>query len=332
MTNHTPVDRFAIEAGDLSPTPRAPSLEFVDPLRRYVLDWCIDQGIAKPALASWQETVRGGSNLSQRGRLLCLELDIDAATLSDVHRELYQQPTLLLRIIDWLVRAAYVRLQRAVNSPVRFNAIEQMQIRLVGDVETERARRIRSARREIEDLEKLLARGNSAWTVDPTVRGLAQRLSDEEQATFEAATEVDDPVTAYLNEAWAAAWSVSPNGDLACSKAVDALEAAFRSEVCPKNDGASLGDIARDLGAKPEKWSARLTDARPQSDDRRRPNAGVSLLSEILGIVFSANHRHGSTDAHLKNSPDDGRDAVTLAAALIAMQRRGFLWRVEEQQ
>ena len=329
MNNHTPVDRFAIEAGDLLPTPRAPSPDFEDPLRRYVLDWCISQGIAERALDSWEETVRGGSSLSQRGRQLCLELDIDAATLSDVHRELDQRPALLLRIIDWLVRAAYTRLRRAVNSPVRLNPIEQMQVRLVGDVETERARRIRSVRREIEDLEGLLTSGNSAWTVDPTARGLAQRLSDEEQATFEAATEVGDDATAYLREAWAAAWGVSSNGDLAYAKAVDALEAAFRTEVCPKNDGASLGDIARDLGAKPEKWSARLTDARPQSDERRRPNAGVSLLSESLGIIFSANHRHAGADGYVKNTLDDGRDAVTLAAALIAMQRRGFLERVK---
>ena len=331
MTNHTPVDRFAIEAGDLSPTPRAPSPDFEDPLRRFVLDWCNSQEIAESALASWQETVRGGSNLSQRGRRLCLELDIDVATLEDIQRQLDQQPTLLLRIIDWLVRAAYARLQHAANSPVRPTRIEQMQIMLGGDVETERARRIRSARREINDLEGLLASGNSTWTVDPTVRGLAQRLSDEEQATFEAATEVGDSATAYLREAWAAAWGVSSNGDLAYSKAVDALEAAFRTEVCPKNDGASLGEIARDLDVKSEKWSARLTDARPQSDDRRRPHAGVTLLSESLGIIFSANHRHGSTDAHLKNTLDDGRDAVTLAAALIAMQRRGFLKRVEGQ-
>ena len=328
MTNHTPVDRFAIEAGDLSPTPRVPSPDFEDTLRRFVLDWCNSQEIAEAesALASWQETVRGGSKLSQRGRRLCLELGIDAATFSDVHRELYQRPALLLRIVDWLVRDAYARLQRAANSPVPFPVV------LAGQAKAYREGRARPVQREIDDLEELLASGNSAWTVDPTVRGLAQRLSDEEQATFEAATEVGDSATAYLREAWGAAWGVSSNGDLAYAKAVDALEAAFRTEVCPKNDGASLGDIARDLDAKSAKWSARLTDARPQSDDRRRPHAGVTLLSESLGIIFSANHRHGSTDAHLKNTLDDGRDAVTLAAALIAMQRRGFLERVKVEE
>ena len=325
MTNHTPVDRFAIEAGDLLPTPRAPSLDFEDPLRRFVLDWCITQGIAEPALASWQESVRSGSNLSQRGRQLCLELDINAATLSDVHRELYQRPALLLRIIDWLVRAAYARLQRAANSPAPFQVV------LAGQVKAYREGRARPVRREIDDLEELLASGNSAWTVDPTVRGLAQRLSDEEQATFEAATEVDDPATDYLREGWAAAWGLNPDGGKAYDRAIKALEAAFRREVTPNHEGASLGEISRDLCAKPGKWSARLSDARPPSDDRRRPDAGVRLLAKSLGIVFSANHRHAGTDEHVENTLNDGRDAVTLAVALIAMQRRGFLERVEEQ-
>ena len=229
MTNHTPVDRFAIEAGDLSPTPRVPSPDFEDTLRRFVLDWCNSQEIAEAesALASWQETVRGGSKLSQRGRRLCLELGIDAATFSDVHRELYQRPALLLRIVDWLVRDAYARLQRAANSPVPLPVV------LAGQAKAYREGRARPVQREIDDLEELLASGNSAWTVDPTVRGLAQRLSDEEQATFEAATEVGDDATDYLREGWAAAWGLNPDGEKAHDRAIKALEAMFRDVVAP---------------------------------------------------------------------------------------------------
>ena len=331
MTNHTPVDRFAIEAGEMSPTPRVRSPDFEDPLRRYLLDWCIDQGIAKPALDSWHETVRSGSSLSQRGRRLCLELDIDAATLEDVQRQLDQQPTLLLRIIDWLVRAAYARLRRAANSPVRPTRIEQTLIMLGEDVETERARRIRSARREINDLEELLTSGNSAWTVDPTVRGLAQRLSDEEQATFEAATEVGDDATDYLREGWAAAWGLNPDGEKAHDRAIKALEAMFRDVVAPDYPAAKLNDIANYLRDKPEKWTGRLQNALPASVRKGRSDHGVEIVESIVRGVFAADCRHAVIEGHTANDPDDGRDAITLAVALIAMQRRGFLRRAEGQ-
>lgn len=326
MTNHTPVDRFAVEAGDMSPTPRAPSPDFEDPLRRFVLDWCNSQEIAESALAAWQETVRGGSKLSQRGRRLCLELGIDAATLSDVHRELYQRPALLLRIIDWLVRAAYARLQRAANSPV------PIQIVLSWQVKAYRESRVRSVQREIDELEGLLTSGNSAWTVDSTVRGLAQRLSDEEQATFEAATEVDDDATDYLREGWAAAWGLNPDGEKAHDRAIKALEATFRDVVAPKDPGAKLNDIANHLRDKPDKWTGRLQDALPASVNKGRSDHGVEIVESIVRGVFAADCRHAGIEGYTANDPDDGRDAITLAAALIAMQRRGFLRRVEDQR
>lgn len=232
---------------------------------------------------------------------MCIAIGVVANSLSDLSNQVTQDNDLLIDMADWLVNDS-VR----PDSPLY---------------------RGRGEEKRLAALNEMLVVGGSAWAVDRDLPGLSLRVSDEERQTYEAATATEDTATAYLREAWAAAWGVSPNGDLACAKAIDALEAAFRREVCPNNDGASLGEIARDLSAKPEKWSARFGDARPRSDERRRPNAGVSLLSEGFGVIFAANHRHGTTDEHSTNSLDDGRDAVTLAAALIAMQRRGFLTR-----
>lgn len=325
MTQHTPVERFLVESGEMPDRSRTPTLNFVDPLRRFVEDWCITQQIAEPVSPSWRGSAGRQAALTQRGRRMCLELDIDAATFDDINEALKRKPALLLRILDWLVRDAHQRLLIAERARNPYGVT-------VGDHKVYRAKLKADVQRDINVLQGLLSSGNSAWTIDHAIRGLAHRLSSEERTTYETAISGGDVAAAYLQEAWAAAWGVLPNGDLACAKAVDALEAAFRREVCPNDDGASLGKIARDLRAKPEKWSARLDDARPRSDERRRPNAGVSLLSKSLGVIFAANHRHGATDEHSTNSLDDGRDAVTLATALIAMQRRGFLVRAAKEQ
>ena len=325
MTHHTPVERFLVESGEMPDRSPTPSLHFVDPLRRFVEDWCITQQIAESVSRSWRGSAGNQAALTPRGQQMCLELDIDAATFDGVDKAIKRKPALLLRIVDWLVRDVYRRLLVAERAHNPYGLT-------IGDQKDYQAKRKAEVLRHINALQRLLSSGNSAWTVDRTIRGLAQRLSSEEQAAYETAISEGDAATAYLHEAWVAAWGVSPNGDLAYAKAVDALEAAFRREVCPNDDGASLGEIARDLRAKPEKWSARLDDARPRSDDRRRPNAGVSLLSKSLGVIFAANHRHGATDEHSTNSLDDGRDAVTLAAALIAMQRRRFLERAAKEE
>lgn len=265
-----------------------------------VFDWCVGGAIARsPAEDRFQ-------GLTARGSRMCVAIGVVANSLADLSKQVSEDHDLLIDMADWLVS----------------DAVKPDSSLYKGRGEGKR----------LATLDEMLMIGGSAWAVDRDLPGLSLRVSDEERQVYETATATEDTATAYLREAWAAAWGVSPNGDLACAKAVDALEAAFRREVCPNNDGASLGEIARDLRAKPKTWSARFDDARPRSDDRRRPNAGVSLLSKSLGVIFAANHRHGATDEHSTNSLDDGRDAVTLATALIAMQRRGFLERTAEKR
>ena len=319
MADHTPVERFAIEAGELSTTPRVPSLNFEGSLQRFVLDWCLTQGIAESAPASWEKAVRNDSSLSMRGRRLCLELEIDAATIGEIQRQLYRRQTLLPRIIDWLIRKAYIRRRQAAYVSPPLGQLLQAEKRAY------QARAVRSVQREIDSLEGLLTSGNSAWTVDPTVRGLVRRLGAEEQSTFEAATAVDDPATAYLREAWEAAWGTNPNGETAHDKAIKALEAAFRPVVTPKSPGAKLNTIADHLRDGAKKWNARMESVVPWTQKDEERYGGVRLVETAVRTVFAANYRHAGVDGHAANDLDDGRDAVTLAAALIALQRRGFL-------
>lgn len=321
MPEITPVEQYLLNE-DLIPSRDLPPDKAVKPhLYERLKDWCIRQKITTRRRGeAWRHNL--DSPLTHRGEMMCVELKVVANTLQGLDAFIDYRHDRLLRVIDWLVReqakplAELLARERPEGStPKQWDAYIEKERRLL--------------RNQFAPLEELLSRGGSAWRVDVDPAGLFERVTDAEISGLKQATSVGDPAARYLLEGWEAAWGINPDGEKAHDRAIKALEAAFRCEVCPKNDGASLGDIARDLGAKPEKWSARLTDARPQSDDRRRLHAGVSLLSESLGIIFSANHRHGTTDAHSKNTLDDGRDAVTLAVALIAMQRRGFLERVK---
>ena len=267
-------------------------------LMKPLFDWCLGCGLKRSAKLN--------QVFSDRGTRMCVAVGIAAATVDDLRKQVAAEHDLLIDMADWLIRDSL----RSSVSPYD----------------------VGQANERLAALGAMLESGGSAWKVDRSPPGLSLRVSNAERDAFAQATSVDDPATAYLREAWSAAWGVTKNGDLAHAKAVNALEAAFRREVTPRDDSASLGVIARDLRVKPEKLSARFDDARPQSDERRRPHAGALLLEKSLGIIFAANHRHAGADEHVKNSLDDGRDAVTLAAALIAMQRRGFLKRISKEQ
>ena len=323
MPEITPVEQYLLDESLIPPRDLPPDKAVKLHLYERLKDWCIRQKITTQRRGeAWRHNL--GSSLTDRGEMMCVELKVSANTLQDLDAFIGRHHDRLLRVIDWLVREETKPLAQRLAAERPFHVTPDD---WAAHLDDERHR----FRRQFAPLEELLSRGGSAWHVDVDPAGLFERVTDAEISGLKQATSAGDPAARYLLEGWEAAWGLNPDGEKAHDRAIKALEAAFRCEVCPKNDGASLGDIARDLGAKPEKWSARLTDARPQSDDRRRLHAGVSLLSESLGIIFSANHRHGTTDAHSKNTLDDGRDAITLAVALIAMQRRGFLRRAEGQ-
>ena len=273
-----------------------------------LFQWCLqgDISVARSGLSG----VSGFSKLrelSDRGTRMCVALGIAASSEVDLIRKVNSQPDILIDMVDWLVREHVL----ATLEPYGLQPS-----------------RLQEVRAWLAYLVDMLESGGSAWTVDLDRPGLTQRVSAAERDDFDRATAVDDPAAEYLREAWAAAWGVSPDGELAYDKAIKALEAMFRPVVIPKNPGASLGEIARDLRAKPGKWRARMEDARDASDTRRRTDAGVSLIESVAGTIFAGNHRHAGAGAHAANSLDEGRDAVTLAVALIAIQRRGFVTRL----
>lgn len=348
MHDATPVQQFLVDEGIINLSAELPDRHIKPHLIECLKDWCFEQNIAnKRRNGAWRENL--DAKLSEHGAHMCRNLQIAALVLRDVETRLEAQPDLLLRLLDWLCRqiaqqaedelaAARLRLRAArlrttleqdwppagqTASDAGNAEIEQMQIaRLERDVEElER----QGVPRAIIRLEALLRQGHSGWQAGVDPPGLVERVSQEERREYKAATADGDVAAQHLQAAWRAAWGIDEDGQRAFDEAVKALEAAFRPVAAPKDPGATLGKIAHYLDVKPDKWRARLVDARPPSSGGKGDGAGVQTLADLLRAIVAANRRHATDGARSQNSLDDGRDAVSLAVALVAMQRRGLI-------
>lgn len=339
MQDVTPVEQFLADENVIDLTAEIPDRHVKPHLIEPLKDWLLAQGIATGVKGkAWRENL--AVELSERGKEMCLSLQIRAIRVRDLDELIQERPDLLLRLLDWLTRE--IAEQAALNRMAARGRVTLAKVDLslsqLSPEEAERERR-RIARLEedlaeltkqkvppeIRSLERLLNRGRSGWRAGIEPPGLVERVSPEERAEYEAVTEPDDVAAAHLRAAWQAAWGVDQDGQKAFDEAVKALEAAFRHVAAPKDPGATLSKIAHYLDDKPDKWRARLADARPPSSGGKGNDAGVQTLANLLRAIVAANRRHAADGTRSQNSLDDGRDAVSLAVALVAMQRRGFI-------
>ena len=179
---------------------------------------------------------------------------------------------------------------------------------------------------EVGKLNVLLKDGRSAWQITWPGGGLVRRIPREIEELYISTQDAHGAASRHLEDAWKYAWSSESNGDNAFQSAIRALEACFRAVVIPSNTSANLGDIARALLDKPRKWESRLANHRGDAGEDATEN-GVVGLANILETLWKCRLAHGESDQYRINNIEDARDAVSLAAALIAMQQRGFLAR-----
>ena len=343
MPDPTPVDQFLADEGIVDLSAELPNLHVKPHLVEYLKIWCFQQGIAEQRReGAWIENL--DAPLSERGARMCRRLQIAARVVRDVDALIQAHPDLLLRLLDWLtcdvaakaqfeVVAAKARLMFAesdVSSSSTPPHVGQ------AEIDEQRIARLKEDVRKLEEqtvppaivrLETLLREGRSGWLAGVDPPGLVQRVSDEERRGYQDAIAGGDVAAKHLQAAWRAAWGVEEDGQKAFNEAIKALEAAFRPVATPKDPGATLSNIAQCLYDKPDKWQARLADARPASSGGKGDSAGIQALAHLLRVTVAANRRHAAEGAHSQNSLDDGRDAVSLAVAFVAMQRRSFLQR-----
>ena len=170
------------------------------------------------------------------------------------------------------------------------------------------------------DLEEILARSGSAWTVgtDHESRWCLTRRVDE--TVLEAATEEikqQSNAAEYLRRAWHHVYGRNPNPSTAYHDAVRAVEAAARPVITPRDDQATLGKMIPALRDKPEKWGTVIGDV----DTVRK------MMKTILKSQFD---RHGTDDTTkpLNVSQPEAEAAVQMAVTLVQLFRTGAIWRI----
>ena len=318
MREPTPVESYLLGEKMISPSDLPPDKEIKPHLFERLKDWCIHQKITDYTKGdAWHRNL--DSTLTRRGQMMCVELRLDADTLRDIDEFIDEHNDRLLLLLDWLAREQAKPLVALLADDRPSSWLPER-----WDVYVEGERR--KLRRAFAPLEELLSRGGSAWRVDVDPAGLFERVTDNERKTFEEATSKGDAATEHLAAAWGAAWRLEPNGQVAFDEAVKAMEAVLRPIVTPNDSSATLGNVLGDLKSSQAQFTSRL-DRTPKAIKAQGPtafdNEGVQLVHGLVGSLWRCHKRHGQSEQRLRHNVEEGRDAVTLATALIAMQRRG---------
>lgn len=168
-------------------------------------------------------------------------------------------------------------------------------------------------------LEDLLRRCGSAWTVGTRgdFPGLERRVPEGVQVAAEAVMAAGSAGT-LLAEAWRAAYGRQPDPEEAYEKAIKAVEEAGAHIVSPKNNGATLGTMVRDMENQGD-WTLPLLEV------AKYPSRGA-LVTLARALWSGQESRHGGNN-YRKPTPEEAESAVLSAVALVQAFSAGLLAR-----
>lgn len=178
-----------------------------------------------------------------------------------------------------------------------------------------------SNRYNILSLAAAFAEAGSVWAVriraSETSYQLVRRVPPELQSTAARAMSPDDRAGQLLRDAWGHAFGRHPVPGMAYREAIRSIEALLQPIVSPKDTKATFGKMLGAIRSAPEKYRLRL---QPIGDE-----AGESRFATLLSILWNSEiDRHGSnSDLPLHVTDDEARDAVELAAVVVAWLRTG---------
>lgn len=164
---------------------------------------------------------------------------------------------------------------------------------------------------KLAELEELLRRCSSAWTVGTRdgFPGLERRVPEGVQLAADAAMATPGHAGTLLSEAWHAAYGVSPNPEVAYSKAVLAVEAAAVPVVSASNPGATLGTVfaqMRDQG----NWGLDIVKQHPEYPTNK-------VLLGMIQALWKGHGRHAGQPDWAPNTQVEAEAAVMLAVPLV---------------
>lgn len=161
-----------------------------------------------------------------------------------------------------------------------------------------------------DELEEILATGNSAYRVRADHQGLEMRTTPEVRDVVQTTVaEATGSAGEHLATAWNEAYGRNPDPGKAYSEAIKAVEAAAAPVVSPKHLKATLGTIIGDIKSVPQKWSFAI--ARPNGDSVEDVHRLMSLLWE------GQTSRHGGVNLTVPETLEAARAAVHVAATLV---------------
>ena len=169
--------------------------------------------------------------------------------------------------------------------------------------------------RRSHDLESILVRGNSMYTVAESARSLETRVEDGvRESVSEAIDSAGGSAGDHLVLAWNAAYGREPDPVRSFSESIKAVEYALATHVSPTNERQTLGTMIRDIKAKPSKWSFVIEGKGSRSID--------TLLGMMETLWDGQTSRHGSSSSR-NETPEEARAAIHLAAALVQFGATG---------
>lgn len=173
------------------------------------------------------------------------------------------------------------------------------------------------------DLQPMLERSNSAWTVGARngYLALVRRVPEGVQVAADATMGSSGSAGARLAQAWEALYGVTPNESEAYRLAVKAVEAAAIPRVCPQDSKATLGKVINVIHSQ-SGWNVETGRA----DSSATP---VDVLLGMMRMLWAGQHdRHdGSPATQTPMTFEQAAVAVHLASTLVAWFAGGYVTR-----
>lgn len=232
----------------------------------------------------------------------------------------------------WLVEYRLTRRNTVDYSEV-FEHVDMVDlVKVLGDVESlnlvDFVLRFGDPQRQhVEELAHWLHIGGSMWKVGRRHGhpGLEQRMPTSVQNLADAAMDAPGDAGALLADAWAAAFGIHPDPEVAYMKTVKAVEAAAVPLIYSDYKLATLGKVVQRLGDRKE-WTLgfRL--------DGVSVNSGGMILAMMQTIWRGHVDRHGGQADYQPSSQSDAESAVLLATVLIQLITSGKLVQRDERK
>jgi hypothetical protein len=169
-------------------------------------------------------------------------------------------------------------------------------------------------RERIDELERMLWEGGSAWRV--STRGAVPHLEARVDATVTAAAErvMTDAGRAgeYLQQAWSKIYGRHPDPGAGYGQSVNAVEAAARPVVSPNDAVATLGKMIGQMRQNPQAWTIEVPA--PPAFDRAQVLLG---MLDLLWKGHADRHARLGPDEPISVSQSEAEAALHLAVTLV---------------